>query len=59
MTNAWVVPSLSVKYQKYNPNSIKLSYAHLTDIPIPRLHPGDVTLTIGTDFRKTFTKSRI
>ena len=37
VTNAWVVPSLSVKYQKYNPNSVKLSYAHLRDIPIPRV----------------------
>ena len=52
ITNAWVVPNLSVKYQKYNPNSIKLSYTHLRDIPIPKLHAGDVTLIIGTDFPK-------
>ena len=50
ITNAWVVPNLSVKYQKYNPNSAKLSYTDLRDIPIPKLHPGDVTLIIGTDF---------
>ena len=37
MTYAWVVPSLSVKCQKHNPNSVKLSYAHLRDIPIPRV----------------------
>ena len=52
ITNAWVVPNLSDKYQKYNPNSIKLSYTHLRDIPVPKLHLRDVTLTIGTDFPK-------
>ena len=52
ITNVWVVSNLSVKYRKYNPNSVKLSYTHLRDIPIPKLHPGDVTLIIGTDFPK-------
>ena len=52
ITNAWVVPNLSFKYRKYNPNSVKLSYTHLRDIPIPKLHPEDVTLIIGTDFPK-------
>ena len=52
ITNAWVVPYLSVKYRKYNPNPVKLSYTHLRDIAIPKLHPEDVTLIIGTDFTK-------
>ena len=52
ITNARVVPNLSVKYRKYNPNSVKLSYTHLRDIPIPKLHPGDVTLIIRTNFPK-------
>ena len=52
ITNVWVVSNLSVKYRKYNPNSVKLSYTHLRDIPIPKLHPEDVTLIIGTDFPK-------
>ena len=50
ITNTWVVPNLSFKYQKYNPNSVKLSYTHLRDIPVPKLHSGDVTLIIGTNF---------
>ena len=52
ITNAWVVLNLSVKYRKHNPNSINLSYTYLRDIPIPKLHPGDVTLIIRTDFPK-------
>ena len=52
ITNVWVVSNLSVKYRKDNPNSVKLSYTHLRDIPIPKLHPEDVTLIIGTDFPK-------
>ena len=52
ITNAWVIPNLSVKYRKCNPNSINLSYTYLRDIPIPKLHPGDVTLIIRTDFPK-------
>ena len=38
--------------QKYNPNSVKLSYTHLRHIPIPKLHLRDVTLIIGADFPK-------
>ena len=52
ITNAWVVPNLSVKYRKYNPNSVKLFYTYLRDLPIPKLHPVDVTLILGTDFLK-------
>ena len=52
ITNAWVIPNLSVKYRKCNPNSINLSYTYLRDIPIPKLHQGDVTLIIRTDFPK-------
>ena len=52
ITNAWVVPNLSVKCRKYNPNSVKLSNTYLRDMPIPKLHPGDVTLILGTDFPK-------
>ena len=59
ITNAWVVSNLSVRYRNYNPNSIKLSYIDLRDIPIPKLNPRDVTLIIETGFQKTFTQSRI
>ena len=52
ITNAWVVSNLSVRYRNYNPNSIKLSYIDLRDIPIPKLNPRDVTLIIETGFRK-------
>ena len=52
ITNVWVVPNMSIKYRKYNLNSLKLAYTHLRDIPIPKLHPGDVTLIIGTNFPK-------
>ena len=52
ITSEWVVPNLSVKYRKYNPNSVKLSNTYLRDMPIPKLHPGDVTLILGTDFPK-------
>ena len=52
ITNAWVDPNLGAKYRKYNPSSIKLSYTHLRDIPIPKLHPRGVTLIFGIDFPK-------
>ena len=50
ITNAWVVPNLNVKYRKCDPNSVKLSYIHLRDIPVPKLHPRDVTLIFEIDF---------
>ena len=52
ITTAWPVPNLSVKYRKYNLNSVKLCYTHLRDKPIPKLHPGDVTLIIRANFPK-------
>ena len=54
IANAWVVPNLSVKYRKYNPNFIILSYTHLRDIPSSKLHPWDVTLIIVRNFPKFF-----
>ena len=52
ITNAWAVPNLCVKYRKCNPNPVKLSYTQSRDISIPKIHLGDVTLIIRTNFPK-------
>ena len=41
---------------KHNPNSVKLCCTHLRDIPIPKPHPGEVSLIIGADFPKLLLK---
>ena len=49
-TNAWVVSNTKSTIQI--PSIYPFRYTHLRDIPFPKLHSGDVTSIIGTDFPK-------
>ena len=54
ITNAWVVPNLSVNYRKYNPNYVKLSYIHLRHTS-SKTTQGECHFNNRDRFSKTFT----
>jgi len=49
ISNAFIVPTLDVKTENFNLNTIKQHYSHLSDIDLPKLNSGEVTVLIGTD----------